>query len=154
MNIARVTFEIPSDRELLAAIGELSIRHEKLNYTLRLTIKSLGSEGLEIVMRKTKYWGSTKLRNEIHERAKKILKKKELEAILKLIKTCESVTIKRNDLIHSLFTKKKTDEKLRIRNSTGRSSPAPNAKEVLMLSQKIESVADSLNSFRLSLTSK
>ena len=34
-------FHVPEDKAFLAAIGELAIRHEHLNYVLRMTILSL-----------------------------------------------------------------------------------------------------------------
>ena len=36
-----ITLQLPTDRELLAAFGEVALRHEHLSHILRMTIKTL-----------------------------------------------------------------------------------------------------------------
>ena len=36
-----ITFHVPDNTELLAAFGEVALRHEHLNHILRMTIKTL-----------------------------------------------------------------------------------------------------------------
>jgi hypothetical protein len=41
MSSRMVTFHVPEDKELLAALGVVTLRHEHLNHILKMTIKSI-----------------------------------------------------------------------------------------------------------------
>lgn len=75
-------FHVPSDKDLLAAIGEVALRHEHLNHILRMTIKTLARLDIDEALDATAYDSSSQLR----ERIKKLARQRlgEGEPLLKL----------------------------------------------------------------------
>ena len=68
-----VTFHVPDDQELLAAFGEVALRHEHMNHILKMTIKSLAGLTPAEALAATKYEGSGQLRERIRKIARKRL---------------------------------------------------------------------------------
>src|SRR5262249_4942875 len=99
-----MTFHVPDDQELLAAFGELTLRHEHLNHMLRMTIKTLARLEVGEALNATAYDGSSQLRDRIRKLAKQRLG--DGEALLKLqaiVERCKRATEKRNALVHSVW---------------------------------------------------
>lgn len=97
-------FHVPTDKDLLAAIGEVALRHEHLNHILRMTIKTLARLEVNEALDATTYDSASQLR----ERIKKLARQRlgEGEPLLKLqalLERCKRATEKRNDLIHSVW---------------------------------------------------
>ncbi len=143
-----MTFHVPEDKELLAAYGELSLRHEHLTHVLRMTIKTLA--GLEILeaLDATVYDGATKLRDRIKTLARQRLG--EGAALLKLqaiLEQCKRATEKRNDLIHSVWGKEVDGEAFR-RGNDHSWGPIPTTEELMILGEEIRILTESLNDAR------
>jgi hypothetical protein len=142
-------FHIPEDNNLLAAYGELSLRHEHLNHILRMTIKTLARLEVSEALDATAYDGATRLRDRIRTLAKQRLG--EGEALLKLqaiLERCKRATEKRNGLIHSVWGKELDGEPFR-RGNDNRRQPLPTAEELKILGEEILRLTESLNDARL-----
>jgi hypothetical protein len=114
MSTSLITFDVPNDKELLAALGELSLRHEHLNYMLRMTIRTFTQQEVEQVLLETKNKGSIYLRKRIEELA--VLKLGEGEVLCQLrqlLDRCRLETEKRNALLHSIWGKELDGDSLR-----------------------------------------
>src|SRR5262245_51305436 len=99
-----ITFGIPDDECLLSALGELTIRHGQLDYTLRMTIKTIAGLSIEESLDATSRVGAAALRKRVAKLAKKRFGEGEvflkLEAILN---RARRLTELRNRMIHSLW---------------------------------------------------
>ena len=101
-----ITFHVPEDKALLAAFGEVALRHEHLNHILRMTIKTLAKLRPQEALDATAYDGSRQLRERIRKLARPRLG--EGEALLKLeaiLERCRRVTERRNELTHGIWAK-------------------------------------------------
>ena len=149
MTAKMITFHVPDDKELLAAFGEIALRHEHLNHILRMTIKSLADLTPAEALAATKYEGSRQLRNRIRKIARKRLG--EGTPLLKLqaiLTNCEKLTNKRNELVHGLWAQE-LDGEAHVRDAYGNSHPLPTSQELLELAKEIEQLTGHLNSERL-----
>jgi len=68
-----ITFHVPTDKDLLAAFGEVALRHEHLNHILRMTIKTLARLEVGEALDATAYDGSRQLRERIRKLARQSL---------------------------------------------------------------------------------
>ena len=144
-----ISFHIPEDRELLAAFGEVALRHEHLNYVLRMTIKTLANLGIEEALDATAYDGSRQLRDRVRKLARKRFG--ESEALLKLqalLKRCERATEGRNELMHGIWAKELDGEPLR-RTEKHEWHPLPTAGELNALASELKGLLEELNTARL-----
>jgi hypothetical protein len=142
-------FHIPEDNNLLAAYGELSLRHEHLIHILRMTIKTLARLEVSEALDATAYDGATRLRDRIRTLARQRLG--EGEALLKLqaiLERCKRATEKRNDLIHSVWGKELDGEPFRRVNDHSW-QPLPTVEELKTLGEEIFRLTESLNDARL-----
>ncbi len=140
-----VRFHVPKDQALLAAFGEMSLRHEHMNYILKMTIKTLAGITLDQALAETKYKGSRQLRNRIKTLARKALGNS--AALLKLqalLRTSEALTEKRNNLVHG-FCAKELDGDARISDAHGNERPLPTVGDLHALAKEIESHTKRLN---------
>ena len=82
MTAKMMTFHVPDDPELLAALGAVTLRQEHLNHILKMTIKSIANITVAEAVDATQYEGSRSLR----ERVRKLARQKlgEGEPLLKL----------------------------------------------------------------------
>ncbi len=60
-----IRFYVPQDEALLAALGEVAVRHEQMNYVLKLIIKNLNGMTTERALAATWHTGSKALRERI-----------------------------------------------------------------------------------------
>ena len=144
-----ISFHIPDDRELLAVFGEVAVRHEHLNYILRMTIKTLANLGIEEALDATAYDGSRQLRDRVRKLARKRLG--ESEALLKLqalLKRCERATDRRNELMHGIWAKELDGEALR-QTDNHEWHPLPTTAELNRLSLELKALIEELNTARL-----
>lgn len=144
-----VSFHVPQDKDLLAAFGEVALRHEHMNHILKMTIKNLADVTIEEVLVATKYESSRQLR----ERIKKLAKQKlgEGSPLLKLqaiINNCEQLTTKRNEFVHGLWISE-LDGDAFVRDAFGNSTSLPTAQELIELAKEIEKLTNKLNFERL-----
>lgn len=142
-------FHIPEDSNLLAAYGELSLRHEHLTHILRMTIKTLARLEVSEALDATAYDGASRLRERIKTLARQRLG--EGEALLKLqaiLEQCKRVTEKRNELIHSVWGKELDGEPFR-RGIDHVLQPLPTVEELKKVGAEILRLTESLNKARL-----
>lgn len=142
-------FHVSEDKDLLAAFGAVSLRHEHLNHILRMTIKTLARLEIQEALDATAYDGSARLRERINKLARRTLG--EGEALLKLqalLERCKRATEKRNELIHGVWAKELDGEAFR-RASDHTWQRLPTADELKVLESEILTVTDSLNTARL-----
>lgn len=144
-----VTFHVPESTEVLAAVGEVALRHEHMNYALRMTIKSLAGVTVAEAIAATQYESSRQLRG----LAKKLARKKlgEGAPLMKLravLASCGALTEKRNRLVHGLWAKE-MDGEAQIRDGLGEPQPVPSADELRTLAREIEILTKQMNHERL-----
>lgn len=144
-----MTFHVPADKDLLAAIGKVALRHEHLNHILRMTIKTLARLEIAEALDATAYDSSAQLR----ERIKKLARQRlgEGEPLLKLqalLERCKRATEKRNDLIHSVWGKELDGEPAR-KGLGDEWLPLPTVEELNGLAEVILQITSQLNEARL-----
>jgi len=144
-----ITFHVPPDRELLAAFGEIDLRHEHLNYILRMTIKTLAGLTPRDALDATAYESSKRLRERIRKLARqKLGEGAPLLMLEALLQRCQRLTDKRNVLVHSVWANE-LDGEAQIRMADHTNRPLPTIGELAELSKEIRHVTDSLNQARL-----
>ena len=73
MEVKMIRFHVPEDQELLAALGEVAVRHEQMNHILKMTIKSLADLTPAEAIAATAYESSRQIRDRIRKLSKKRL---------------------------------------------------------------------------------
>ena len=144
-----VGFHVPSDQALLAAFGEVALRHEHMNHILKMTIKTLAGITPEEALAATKYESSRQLRDRVKGLARKALG--DGAALLKLqaiVNSCEALTERRNQLVHGVWAKE-LDGDAHIRDAYGNERPLPTIAELKTLAGEIDALTRYLNSERL-----
>jgi hypothetical protein len=144
-----ITFHVPTDKDLLAAFGEVALRHEHLTHILRMTIKTLARLRVDEALDATVYDGSRQLRERIRKLARQRLG--EGEALLKLqaiLERCRRATDRRNELIHGIWAKELDGEPLRRTNDHSW-HPLPTADDLRALARELQTLTDELNTARL-----
>jgi hypothetical protein len=142
-------FHVPTDRELLAAFGELSLRHEHLTHILRMTVKTLANLEVSEALDATAYEGASALRERIRRLARQRLGEgRPLLQLQALLERCRRASEKRNDLVHSVWARELDGEpKLRSTDHTWRELPS--VQQLQALSSEIRELTQSLNQARL-----
>lgn len=144
-----MSFHVPQDRDLLAEIGEVALRHEHLNHILRMTIKTLARLDVNEALDATAYDSSSQLRDRIKKLARQRLG--EGEPLLKLqalLERCKRATEKRNDLVHSVWGKELDGEPAR-KGSGHEWRPLPTTTELHDLAEDLAGLTSQLNEARL-----
>jgi hypothetical protein len=144
-----ITFHVPDDKDLLAAFGEVALRHEHLNHILRMTIKTLARLSIDEALDATTYDGSRQLRERIRKLARQRLG--EGEPLLKtqaLLERCRRVTEKRNEFIHGVWAKELDGEPMR-RMPDHTWHALPTVADLIVLGREIENITAELNTARL-----
>jgi hypothetical protein len=144
-----ISFHVPEDALLLAAFGEVALRHEHLNHILRMTIKTLARLRPQEALDATAFDGSRQLRERIRKLARRRLG--ESEALLKLealLERCRRVTERRNELTHGIWARELDGEPMR-KGSDQKWYPLPKADELKALANEIWLLSDELNTARL-----
>lgn len=149
MSSRMITFHVPKDKELLSALGVVTLRHEHLNHILKMTIKSIAGITPAEAFYALKYDGSRSLRQRINKLSKKELG--ESKALLKLqaiLGRVERVTEKRNKFIHGLWAEE-LDGDPGIMGAPGELNPLPTVQELDNLAKEIAEITQELNEARL-----
>lgn len=144
-----ITFHVPKDQELIAAFGEVALRHEHMNHILKMTIKSLADLTPAEAIAATVYDSSGQLRDRIKKLAKKRLGEgKPLLKLQAMLTTCKKLTDKRNELVHGLWAQE-LDGDAHVRDAYGSVRPLPTVQELRELAREIEELTNLLNFERL-----
>ena len=141
-------FHIPTDKGLLASVGEVALRHEHLNYVLRMTIKTLARLEVAEVLDATSYDSTSQIR----ERVKKLARQRlgEGAPLLKLqalLERCKRATERRNDLIHSVWGQELDGSPARM-GSGQDLRPIPSVTELVNLAADMMQLTAELNEAR------
>jgi hypothetical protein len=127
---------IPPDRDLLAAIGEMALRHEHLSDVLRMTIRSLSELEVSEVRKATAFYGAAQLRNRVEKLARRRFGEcEELHQLQALLERCRLASDKRNDLVHSLWAQEFEGDFGRLVH--GKVVPLPTTAEVHAISEEL-----------------
>jgi hypothetical protein len=146
-----IHFALPTDREVLSAIGIVAIRHAQLEYVLRMMIKSLGGVTIRQALDATSRVSVAVIR----DRIKKLAKKRfgdgnvllQLEAMMK---NCGSATAKRNSLLHG-FAARELDGSGGVitQDDNHEWRPFPSSQELSSLAIELATLVEELNEARL-----
>ena len=137
------------DQDVLAALGEVSIRHGFLDLTLRRTIKTLANVSISEVDKALARTGAGEMRGMIERLARRRLGK-DHPAVLRLkaiLFDCGQVTERRNQLTHEPWAKFLDGDAVLYQN-TGKTLPMPIAQELRSLAKEILDLALTLNGAR------
>jgi len=146
---AMMMFHVPEDPALLAAFGEVALRHEHLSHILRMVIKTLAGLEVNDALDATAFDGASLLRDRVRKLAKQRLG--EGQALLKvqaLVERCRRATEKRNEYVHSVWAQE-LDGEAKRRDSSHRWLPIPTIAELQALSQELLALTQELNHARL-----
>lgn len=106
MNQKMLQFYVPDDKELLAALGEVTLRHEHLSHILKMTIKSIAGLTVVEALDATQYDGARQRREYIRKLARKKLGTSESYVKLSALLTrAERLTDQRNRLTRGIWAK-------------------------------------------------
>jgi hypothetical protein len=101
-----VAFHIPEDRKLLAALGEISLRHGHIDHVVKLLIKTFSDLTIQETMDATAREGSWNLRDWVKKLARgKLGRGDALLKIQALLRRADHITERRNALVHILCGK-------------------------------------------------
>ncbi len=142
-------FHVPQDKDLLAAIGEVALRHEHLNHIFRMTIKTLARLEIEEALDATAYDSTSQLRDRIKKLARQRLGEgAPLLRLQALLERCKRATEKRNDLIHSVWGQELDGLPAR-KGSSQEWRPLPTTTEMVNLAAEVMQLTGELNEARL-----
>ena len=144
-----MTFHVPENKELLAAFGELSLRHEHLTHILRMTIKTLADLEVSEALDATAYEGASSLRDRIRKLARQRLGEgRALLQLQALLEQCKRASDSRNGLIHSVWAKE-LDGAPRRRTNDNTWRRLPSVRRLHALNKELQALTLALNQARL-----
>ena len=99
-----ITLDTPTDPALLAAVGKIAICHGRLDYILRMTVKSILNVSKREALDATDRQGSRELRKRVRKLAKQKFGESEtLVRLDALLTKSRQATDRRNELLHNLW---------------------------------------------------
>jgi|LakMenEpi03Aug12_release.lakeMendotaPanAssembly.Ray.scaffolds.fasta_scaffold207013_2 hypothetical protein len=143
-----VTLGLPNDRDLLALIGEVSIRHGQHDNALRLVLGTLRLQNADQARHLFQNVGSYQLRKEIKKSARhSIADKNALSSLNDLLTRSKLATDKRNEIFHGVWGTVLDGPSL-FRDK-GDWLPIPSKSELQQLADEFLSIVVELNYARL-----
>jgi len=142
-------FYVPNDKELLAALGEVTLRHEHLSHILKMTIKSIAGLTVAEALDATQYEGARQLREYIRKVARKKLGAS--EACLKLsalLTRAKKLTDQRNRFTHGIWAKE-LDGDPGLMSAPGELETLPSVEQLKSLASEIVVLTQEINAARL-----
>ena len=139
---------LPTDPLLLASVGKVAISGAKLEYVVRLTIKTVAGLGLSEARNETKLETFGKLRSKLKKIAKERIPNEEVRAKLEeILKTAGVAVDRRNRLIHdiSYYTKQ---GKFFLKQDNEPARPYPTEAEINKIASDLLKIANELNGAR------
>ena len=144
-----MNYHVPTDEKLLAAFGRVAICHGHLEYSLRMTIKTLADLNIFEALDATEFESPSALRRRINRLGRQRLR--EGQPLLKLqalLERCRRATDERNANIHSLWARDLDGEpQVRGRGHTWRTPPTVD--QLDKLAQTLMALAKEINYVRL-----
>ena len=142
-------FYVPDDKELLAALGEVTLRHEHLNHILKMTIKSIAGLTVAEAMDATQYEGTRQLREYIRRLArKKFGASVTCLKLSALLTRAERLTNQRNRLTHGLWAKE-LDGDPGLMGAPGEIEALPSVDQLKALARELVVLTQEINAARL-----
>jgi len=142
---------VPKNPEILKAIARVTLRHNQLDEMLVYTIKSVANVTIEQAFGATLYQGSKTLRERVNKLARQRLG--EGPALIKvqdLMERCALATLKRNELVHNVWSKDAAGGKPRVLHAAERRfKKPPTAKVLNELADELLKLVAELNHERL-----
>jgi hypothetical protein len=144
-----ITFAMPEDQALLAAIGKAAVRHGQLDYGLRMTVKSIAGVSIGEALDATERTPSGQLRQRIAKLAKRRFgESATLVRLQALLTRARRATDRRNALLHGLFAAELDGRPLH--RSDGKNwGDLPAVKDLEDLADELFAVLGELNRERL-----
>jgi hypothetical protein len=144
-----VGYHVPEDTRLLAALGEISIRHGHLDHILKMMIRTFTEVTPQEAMDATARVGSWSLR----DRVKKLARNKlgdgaALVKLQALLERCSRMTDRRNALIHILCGEDTDGNPVAATEDLAIWKPMPSVPDLNALSTDLQKLIDDLKSAR------
>jgi hypothetical protein len=144
-----ITMGLPQDPQVLAAIGKIALRHGQLDYSMKMTIKTLADLPIAEAIDGTQKQGSRTLRERVRHLARKRIGESaamvRLDAILE---RARRATERRNTLLHGLWAHE-LDGVPVIRDSGIEFGPIPTVSELEAVADELATIAKDLTFARL-----
>jgi hypothetical protein len=117
---APLVVDTPNDPKFLQEFARASMLHAHLDNTLKMFVRSFDETTIEEALEYIGYQGAAKLRKRVKKLAREQLGEGEaLTMILELMKRCEDISERRNDLLHSPIARERDGEAFRMRARGG-----------------------------------
>ena len=144
-----ISFFVPEDTEVLAAFGELTLRHEHLVHILRMTVKTLCNVTVQEALDATAFENASSLRDRVRKLARQRLGEgPALVRLQALVQRCHQLTDQRNAYVHSVWAKQLDGEPIRSDRKEGW-VPIPSKEQLGRLSEELKELTGELNIARL-----
>ena len=144
-----VGYHVPEDRELLAALGEISIRHGHLDHILKMMIRTFTELTPQEVMDATAKETSWYLRDCVKRLARsKLGTGAALVKLQALLERCRRITERRNALIHVLCGVDEDGNPVAATEDLDTWEPFPPVPDLNALSIDIQKLVDDLRKAR------
>lgn len=151
MSAKVLSFHLPNDTELLAALGRVAVRHGQLEYMLRMLIKSL--RGLEIEEAKvlTKGWPVARLRTEVLGAGAEVLPEGTgaLAYLEVMVEKAQGLSDLRNKYLHSVWASELDGDDMLLDVKANERLEVPNPGWLNSLAHEIEVWIQQINTARL-----
>ena len=135
-----VTFQLPKDQTVLAAIGTVTIRATDLDYMLRMTVASIAGITEQEALDATARQRSHELRVRVRKLAKRRFGESNTLLLLDALLTrARKASERRNELIHNLWAQE-LDGDLLVRDDNRKWSPAPSAANLEALTEEFAAI--------------
>lgn len=138
--MSSIRFSIPDDQELLAAIAKVAIWHGRLDYMLKMTVRTFDELKIEEALKTTQRMGSKQLRKELKKRARTKLDANSLERFEALLERAKALTERRNELLHGLWAVQDEDGASIIGDRLEGWKPQPTAENLDALSSDLHAL--------------
>ena len=144
-----VYLALPDNKDVLAAVGRIAIRHGQLDHILRMTVKTIEDITMHEALDATRRQGSRDLR----ERVRKLAKQKlgEGSALVRLdaiLERARRATERRNDLIHNIWAHDEVGNPV-VKDDNHQFQTAPSVVELDEVANELAAVTSDLNDARL-----
>ena len=139
------------DKEALAALGEISVRHGYLDFVLKRTIRDLADIPTDEADKVLSRTGSAELRSMVKRHAKQRLGKGHpyLLRLKAMLRDCQDVTEQRNRLVHDPWVRWYDGDGTAGRYRDGEALKLPAISELKALGERIHLLASRLDWERL-----
>jgi hypothetical protein len=138
---------------MLAALGEVALRHAHLDHMLKMTIKSLLGITIDAALVDTRQNPSWKLRKRIEDEARSRLGTgDDFDRLSELLERCRGLSEQRNRFLKDIWAVHLSEPHVGTQAQLGNDllwRPTPSVEEVRELAASIESMVDEITDARL-----